>query len=99
DAPREEIFAWGLRNAWRLWADPQTGNVWVGNVGEITFEMLQVVPPSGGLHFGWPYREGNQGLGVDSCRATSPDTGDCVDAVYVCEHNGTGDDDDPDVPN
>ncbi len=102
DSPREEIFAWGFRNAFRLWADPQTGNVWVGNVGEITYEMIQLVPPEGGVHFGWPYREGNEGLPANICQTTVPNTGDCVDAVYVCEQSGGGDNvppDNPDVPN
>ncbi len=102
DSPREEIFAWGFRNAFRLWADPQTGNVWVGNVGEITYEMIQLVPPTGGVHFGWPYREGNEGLPADTCQTTTPNTGNCVDAVYVCEQSSGGANvppDNPDVPN
>src|SRR5262245_65077457 len=33
---RAEIFAWGFRNPFRLWVDPLTGRVWVGDVGEIS---------------------------------------------------------------
>ncbi len=101
--PREEVFAWGFRNAFRVWADPMTGNVWVGNVGEITYEMIQVVPPSGALHFGWPFREGNEGLGVDECQNFEPNVGDCAPAAYRCEQsdgaNGNAPPDNPDVPN
>jgi glucose/arabinose dehydrogenase len=101
DSPREDIFAWGFRNAFRVWADPQTGNVWVGNVGEITFEMIQVVPPGGAVHFGWPFREGNKGLPTESCQDIVPNVGDCADAAYVCEQSGGGNTppDDPDIPN
>jgi glucose/arabinose dehydrogenase len=88
--PREEIFAWGFRNPFRLWADPKTGNVWVGNVGESTFEMVQLVPPSGGLHYGWPYREGNHGQGSDACQVTEPNVGNCTDAIYICEQSDNG---------
>jgi len=88
--PRTDIFAWGFRNPFRLWADPKTGNVWVGNVGESTFEMLQVVPPSGGLHYGWPYREGNHGQGRESCQGIEPNVGDCTDAIYICEQSDNG---------
>ncbi len=105
NSPREEIFAWGFRNPFRLWADPKTGNVWVGGVGESTFEMIQLVPPSGGLHFGWPYREGNAGLPIDTCQNILPNVGDCTPPVYVCEQSDNGGGystpapDDPNVPN
>jgi MYXO-CTERM domain-containing protein len=103
DSPREDIFAWGFRNAFRVWADPLTGNVWVGNVGEITYEMIQVVPPSGAVHFGWPFREGNEGLGVEQCQNYQPNVGDCAPAAYRCEQsdgaNGNAPPDNPDVPN
>src|SRR6185503_6282537 len=42
-APRLDIFAWGFRNPFRLWADPRTGSLWVGDVGEISYEELDVV--------------------------------------------------------
>src|SRR5690606_26887980 len=45
--PRTEIWAWGLRNPWRIWADPKTGNLWVGDVGEITYEEINVIPKEG----------------------------------------------------
>ncbi len=86
--PRTEIFAWGFRNPWRVWADPQTGNLWVGDVGEVTYEEINVVPSSGGLHFGWPFREGNEGHALDSCTGIDPDVGDCRPPAYVCETNG-----------
>ncbi len=32
--PDPRIYAWGLRNPWRIWVDSVTGLVWAGDVGE-----------------------------------------------------------------
>lgn len=99
---RTEIFAWGFRNPFRIWADPKTGNVWVGDVGEITFEEVNVIPKAGGAHFGWPFREGAEGQPPTSCSEIEPDVGGCVDPVYYCEQSmrrSASQPDDPDVPN
>jgi glucose/arabinose dehydrogenase len=85
-APRREIWAWGFRNPWRLAFDPVTGLLWVGDVGEVTFEEITVVER--GRHHGWPWREGAHGWPVGKCRETVPDAGDCVEPVYEC---GRGD--------
>jgi glucose/arabinose dehydrogenase len=82
--PRRDLFAWGFRNPWRFAFDPATGRLWVGDVGEITYEEITVVQP--GRHHGWPWREGAAGWPVSTCRATVPDTGDCVEPAYVCRH-------------
>lgn len=101
DSPSEEIFAWGFRNAYRLWADPLSGNLWVGHVGEVTYEMISVVPPEGNLHFGWPFREGNEGRDPTACEDIQPNVGQCTDSAYRCESSqgnpGTGDYN-PEVP-
>jgi glucose/arabinose dehydrogenase len=86
-APREEIWAWGFRNPWRIWTDPVTGNLWVGDVGEVTYEEIDIVEPEGGKHYGWPYREGDEGAPPSKCTEISPDVGDCVDPAYFCSHD------------
>ena len=53
---REEIFAHGMRNPWRLTIDRATGDVWVGNVGEVTWEEVEHVTAGG--NYGWPIMEG-----------------------------------------
>ncbi len=85
-APRTDIWAWGFRNPWRMWIDPTTGNLWVGDVGEVTFEEIAVVPK--GRHMGWPWREGAAGYPVTECTKVSPNTGNCVDPSYYCRHGG-----------
>lgn len=85
-APRTEIFAWGIRNPWRIWADPQTNYVWVGDVGENNWEEINVIT-EGGKHFGWPFREGSEGRPATTCAGvTTPDPGNCVDPVYAYPH-------------
>lgn len=82
--PRRENWAWGLRNPWRFSFDPRTGKLWVGDVGEVTFEDVSIVER--GRHHGWPWREAAHGWPVTTCREIVPDVGDCVEPVYECRH-------------
>jgi len=82
EPPRAEIWAWGLRNPWRFWPDPRTGRLWVGDVGEISYEEIDVVEK--GRHYGWPWREGFAGWPRTRCRDVVPASGACADPVYAC---------------
>src|SRR5690606_35823336 len=39
-----EVWAIGLRNPWRFAFDPLTGDLWVADVGQESFEEVNVVP-------------------------------------------------------
>jgi glucose/arabinose dehydrogenase len=53
-----EIWAMGLRNPWRFSFDRQTGNLFIGDVGELDHESVNLVPVGeSGLNFGWPIME------------------------------------------
>jgi glucose/arabinose dehydrogenase len=58
------MIARGLRNPWRVSADPETGDVYIGDVGNLDFEEVDVVPGSTSdqLNFGHPYFEGPKQL-------------------------------------
>ncbi|MCB0878303.1 MAG: PQQ-dependent sugar dehydrogenase [Thermoleophilia bacterium] len=58
-----EVFALGLRNPWRFSFDAQRGDLWIGDVGQDTWEELDVLPrarlESGPTpNFGWRRHEG-----------------------------------------
>ena len=57
---RPEIWALGLRNPWRTSFDRDTGDFWIGDVGENTWEEIDLQPASsrGGENYGWPMSEG-----------------------------------------
>lgn len=53
---RPEIYAWGFRNPWRFSLDYHTGEFLVCDVGEDTYEEINVVAK--GKNYGWPLMEG-----------------------------------------
>jgi glucose/arabinose dehydrogenase len=57
---RPEILDYGLRNPWRFSFDRQTGDLYIGDVGQENYEEINFLP--GGYtvlyNLGWNYREG-----------------------------------------
>lgn len=68
--PGLTIWASGLRNPWRFGFDRESGDLWVGDVGEALREEIDFVQAAGLAdlrpNFGWDVQEGKL------CNATSP---------------------------
>jgi glucose/arabinose dehydrogenase len=58
-----EVWAYGLRNPWRISFDPTTGDLWIGDVGQGAWEEVDYLPKGqgAGANFGWAIMEGNHG--------------------------------------
>ncbi len=58
-----EIWAYGLRNPWRISFDQLTGDLWIGDVGQGEREEIDYLPAgsAGGANFGWSIMEGSIG--------------------------------------
>ena len=69
---RPEVWAFGFRNPWKMDFDPLSGNLWVGDVGWETWEMVHYV--SSGGNYGWPIMEGRKPLRSEIEQGPAPIT-------------------------
>jgi glucose/arabinose dehydrogenase len=74
-----EVWAYGLRNPWRFSFDRLTGDLFIGDVGQGSWEEIDFLPAGnpGAANFGWNFREGSQPYGA----ASSSDDLEMVDPV------------------
>jgi glucose/arabinose dehydrogenase len=81
----DEIWAWGLRNPWRFSFDRLTGDMFIGDVGQSSWEEVNFQPSTstGGENYGWRLMEGN------SCYnpATSCNNGTLTLPILVYSHS------------
>lgn len=84
-AHRPEIWALGLRNPWRFSFDRMTGDLYIADVGQNTYEEVNVQPASsgGGENYGWNIMEGLHCYNTSTCDSTGL-------SMPVVEYDHTG---------
>lgn len=70
----DEIWAYGLRNAWRCSFDSETGDLYIGDVGQGAREEIDVhvAGDPGGENFGWRCMEATRCTGLSGCVCDDP---------------------------
>ncbi|MBL8797249.1 MAG: PQQ-dependent sugar dehydrogenase [Planctomycetia bacterium] len=76
-----EIFAYGLRNVWRMAFDRQTGQLWAGEVGQNLYEEINIIRAGG--NYGWKLRES---LHPFSAPGVGPRS-DLIDPIWEYHHD------------
>lgn len=67
---RPEIWAYGLRNPWRMCVDPKSGQIWVGNNGQDLWETAHLIRR--GENYGWSVQEGSHPFYLERRRGPTP---------------------------
>ena len=75
-----EIFAYGLRNVWRMAFDKTTGNLWAADVGQNLWEEINIVKKGG--NYGWAIREGAHPFGNYESKSAQT----LIDPIYEYDH-------------
>jgi uncharacterized repeat protein (TIGR03806 family) len=80
---RMEYWAVGLRHPWRIRFDPLNGQLWAGDVGQNTYEEINLIVKGG--NYGWVWREGLSDT-TFSTNPARPAAFTSIDPVWVYPH-------------
>jgi uncharacterized repeat protein (TIGR01451 family) len=93
NANAKRIVAYGMRNPFRFTFRPGTGEVWIGDVGQDTWEEIDRVTSTASMvNFGWPCYEGNnpmpgfQAAGLNACAPLYATPSSVVSPYYTYNH-------------
>jgi glucose/arabinose dehydrogenase len=78
---RPEIWAYGLRNPWRMAFDRKTGKLWTSDVGQNLYEEIDIL--SAGGNYGWSVREGLHPFGPEG----SGPRKDLIEPIWEYHHD------------
>ncbi|MFO0809153.1 MAG: PQQ-dependent sugar dehydrogenase [Gemmataceae bacterium] len=78
---RPEIWAYGLRNVWRMDFDRKTGRLWAADVGQNIYEEIDLIEKGG--NYGWNRREATHPFGP---KASGPDA-KYIEPIWEYHHD------------
>jgi glucose/arabinose dehydrogenase len=79
-----EVWAYGLRNPWRIALDPVDRVVYIAEVGQADTEEIDIVAmDDGGRNFGWPVMEGDDCFESDDKGGNTGAITDCDDSAFT----------------
>ena len=85
---RGEIWAYGLRNPWKMCFDPADGSLWVADVGWEKWEMVYAIQKAG--NYGWSVMEGSQGVHQECAVGPTPILPPTVEHSHIESRSITG---------
>ncbi|MEY8759169.1 PQQ-dependent sugar dehydrogenase [Chryseobacterium tongliaoense] len=81
----DEVWSYGLRNAWKWSFDLTTGNVMIADVGQGNIEEINKMPiTQAGINYGWRCYEGNDAYNTSGCASAATMTF----PIAVYDHSG-----------
>ena len=78
---RPEIWAYGIRNVWRMSFDKKTGKLWAADVGQNLYEEINIIRKGG--NYGWNRREGLHPFGA---KGVGPNK-DMIEPIWEYSHD------------
>jgi glucose/arabinose dehydrogenase len=85
---RPETWAYGLRNPWRITADRESGQIWVGQNGQDLREFAHLLER--GANYGWSAYEGSRPFIEGRLRGPSPFTAPTIEHDHAVFRSLTG---------
>lgn len=85
DEGRGEVWAYGLRNVWRMEFDPKTGELWAGDVGQNLWEEIDIL--EAGRNYGWNVREGKHAYESENGTSKPYQNDELIEPIWDYHHD------------